>query len=184
MQLNEILEENTLKSMSKKTNISEEDIERLLAGNFSEMKRAKALGFISIIEREYNADLSALKAQAKTFYEDTEEDSITLSSSVDQLKGRRKKSKLFSLLFLLLLGYAIWYFFTQFDKKQLNDLFDFDPLQKSESVIPETIPSSDELTIESVTVSVPDDTSTDVAKEKIQATEENITVTEENLTQF
>ena len=68
MQLNEILEENTIKSISQKTKISEENLENLLAANFDALKKIKALGFISILEREYNTDLSALKANQNCFY--------------------------------------------------------------------------------------------------------------------
>ena len=68
MQLNEILEEHTIKSISQKTKISEDNLENLLAANFDALKKIKTLGFISILEREYKADLSALREEALAHY--------------------------------------------------------------------------------------------------------------------
>jgi len=65
MQLNEILEENTIKGISQKTKISENNLENLLAANFAALKKIKTLGFISILEREYKADLSVLLMKRK-----------------------------------------------------------------------------------------------------------------------
>ncbi|HIQ28154.1 MAG TPA: hypothetical protein EYH42_06605, partial [Sulfurovum sp.] len=64
MQLNEILEENSVKAISQKTNISEQNIEALIEDNFSALTKAKALGFISIIERDYHADLKDVREKA------------------------------------------------------------------------------------------------------------------------
>ena len=127
MQLSEILEENSVKSMSKKTNISEQNLEYLLANNFTALKKVKTLGFISILEREYKADLKAMREEALEYYADTIEDnSITIGIPVGPV-GEEKKgtSKLFILIILGILGYASWYFFTQFDKKHLSELIPF-----------------------------------------------------------
>ena len=74
MQLNEILEENSIKSISQKTKISEENLENLLARNFEVLMKIKTLGFISILEREYKADLNALREEALAYYADHRED--------------------------------------------------------------------------------------------------------------
>jgi Zn-finger domain-containing protein len=105
MQLNEILEENSVKAISEKTNISENNVETLLAGDFDKLKKVKTLGFISIIEREYKADLSALKEQALSYYDQHEDvEGVTLGLPVAEEKKR--KPKWFLLLVLGLLGYA------------------------------------------------------------------------------
>jgi len=125
MTLNDILEEHSLKAMSKKTNISEENIEHILAEDFSDLPKSKAIGFISILEREYDADLKGLREKALTYYEAHSdlEDSINIAlPRVEEKKGR---SKWFSILMLGLLAYASWYFFTQFDKKMLSTILPF-----------------------------------------------------------
>jgi len=150
MQLNEILEENSVKAIHKRTNISDDNIEALLAGDFDTLKKVKALGFISIIEREYKADLSSLREQALSHYaEYNDVESIALGFPV--MEEKKGKSKLFLLLVLLLLGYASWYFFTQFDKKQLSDLLPFSEEKISEMIMPkEEVDNNAELSIENV----------------------------------
>jgi len=149
MQLNEILEENSVKAISKRTNISEDNIEALLAGNFDFLKKVKTLGFISILEREYKADLSALKEQALSHYAaSNDEESIALGLPLEEEK--KGKSKLFLLLVFLLLGYATWYFFTQFDKKQLTGLLPFSEEEASQIIMPEEANNNAELSIENV----------------------------------
>ena len=124
MQLNDILEENSIKAISQKTKISEDNLENLLNKNFDAIKKIKTLGFISIIEREYNADLTPLKEEAKEYYGDMHEDqSVTLGFPV--VEEKKGKSKFFILVVLALLGYASWYFLTQFDIKTLRDMIPF-----------------------------------------------------------
>ena len=167
MQLNEILEENTIKSISQKTKISEENLENLLAANFDVLKKIKALGFISILEREYNADLSALKEEVLAFYSQGKEDhGFTVGLPMDDEK--KGKSKLFLFLILALLAYASWYFFTQFDNNHLSELIPFIDEKRIENSITENKKeiSIEELSIASVVVS---DTNTNrVIEEKVE----------------
>ena len=149
MQLNEILEENSVKAISKRTNISEDNIEMLLANDFDRLTKVKTLGFISIIEREYKADLSALKEQALAHYaEYNDEESIALGLPI--LEEKKGKSKLFKLFVFLLLGYASWYFVTQFDKKQLTGLLPFSEETISQIVTSNEADENAELSIENV----------------------------------
>ena len=124
MQLNDILEENSVKAISQKTKISEENLENLLASRFEKLKKIKTMGFISIIEREYTADLSTLREDAQEYYSDVGENtSITLGMPI--IEEKRGTSKIFLLIIFGLLGYATWYFLTQFDKKHLSELIPF-----------------------------------------------------------
>lgn len=124
MQLNEILEENSIGSISQKTNISEANLDALSASEFHKLKRVKTIGFISILEREFKADLSALKEEALEYYENSnEEESVTIGLPLPEEK--KGTSVWFKLLILLLIAFTVWYFFTQFSKTQLNDLLPF-----------------------------------------------------------
>ena len=134
MQLNEILEENTIKSISQKTKISEDNLENLLARNFDVLMKIKTLGFISIIEREYKADLHALREEALAYYASHKQDHA-FSVAVPLEEEKKGKSKLFLVVVLALLGYASWYFFTQFDKKHLSGLIPFKNQQMIENII-------------------------------------------------
>ncbi|EIF50372.1 hypothetical protein [Sulfurovum sp. AR] len=151
MQLNEILEENTIKSISQKTKIAEENLENLLAANFDALKKIKALGFISILEREYKADLSQLKEEALAYYSnEKEEKGFTVVHPMDEEK--KGKSKLFLFLVLALLAYASWYFFTQFDKNHLSGLIPFIDEQKIENTVTDNEENKVEMSIEDLSI--------------------------------
>ncbi len=171
MQLNEILEENTVKAISTKTNIAEDNIDALIAADFEKIKRVKTMGFISIIEREYNADLSALKEQALEYYNTHNTDEkVTLGVPMpaEEKKGR---SKWFMLIVFLLIIYAIWYAFDNFDKEKLNAMLPFSEEKLSEMIMPEKKSSMEEaktaaeLSIENVNA--------DIKDEANETTEEN-----------
>ncbi|MEA1953115.1 MAG: hypothetical protein U9O24_01820 [Campylobacterota bacterium] len=124
MQLNEILEEYSVKEISKKTNIAVSNVEILMENEFSRLKKVKTLGFISILEREFKVDLTEFKEEALEFYlnHPDEENSIAVHGSSIEEEGN---SKLFLFFIIFLLGYASWYFFTQFDQKKLSGLLPF-----------------------------------------------------------
>ena len=173
MQLNEILEENSVKAISKKTNISEDNIEALLASDFDRLKKVKTLGFISILEREYKADLSALREQALSHYAESN-DEVSISFGMPVMEEKKGKSKLFLLFVFLLLGYATWYFFTQFDKKQLSGLLPFSEEQSSQNNTPNKADNNAELSIENVIAATQTDAPTVTDSEiKVQETSVN-----------
>jgi len=150
MQLNELLEENSTKTISQRTNIAEENIEHLVNNDFAAIKRVKTLGFISILEREYKIDLSKLREDALAYYaQKGEDESVTLGLPiVEEKKGR---SKWLWLVVLILLGYASWFFFTQFDQSQLKSLLPFNEAKNIDSTIPvDMMGSNEELSIKQV----------------------------------
>ena len=122
MQLSDILEEHSLKNISKKTNISEENIENILEKKFEKIDRVKAMGFLSIIEREFRADLGELRSEAQAYY--AEHDTVDRGVVVGvpfSLEKRGKSKSLFIIVFILLAA-ASWYFLTQYDKTHFNAL--------------------------------------------------------------
>ncbi len=167
MRLNEILEENTIKGISQKTKISEDNLENLMASNFEAIKKIKTLGFISIIEREYKADLNALREEALEFYsQHSEENGFSVVLPVDEEK--RGKSKLFLFVVLALLGYASWYFFTQFDKKHLSELIPFMDEKMIENSVTENEKKKKDITVEDLSIAniVVSDMNTNIVVEK------------------
>ncbi|HFD14062.1 MAG TPA: hypothetical protein ENJ34_02030 [Epsilonproteobacteria bacterium] len=146
MQLSDILEENSLRVISQKTRISEDDLDRLLAKKFENLKKVKTLGFISILEREYNATLTDIREEAYAYYSQLGDDkSITLGMPI--VEEKKGTSKLFLFIVLGLLGYATWYFLTQFDKKHLSELIPFIDEETIESFIGESVDGVEALSI-------------------------------------
>lgn len=124
MTLKELLEEQSVKAISKKTNISEENIERMIAEDFAALAKPKALGFISIFERDLGVNLQSTREKAYAYYEEHSDES-KVNIALPRIEEKRGRSKLFLLLMLGLLAYASWYFFTKFDKKMLGTMLPF-----------------------------------------------------------
>jgi len=133
MRLNEILEKNSAKEISVKTNISENSIELLVASDFNNLTKAKTLGFLSILEREYKIDLSQDREQALAYYL-THDKEKSISIGLPMPEENQGSSKLVIVLVLALLVYVSWYFFTQYDKKNISDMLPFTD-DKVETVI-------------------------------------------------
>ncbi len=114
MQLNEVIEENSIATISKKTRISIENIEKLVQRDFSHMKRVKALGFISILEREFGIEVEALKKECIAYFSDMPEEEfdarLTVSTSEPSERAGGLFSKILMLLILFGIGYGAWYF--------------------------------------------------------------------------
>ena len=153
MQLNELLEENSTKTISQRTNISEENIECLLNNDFGAIKRVKTLGFISILEGEYKVDLGKLREEALAFYnQEGEDESVTIGLPIVEKKSGRPKWVW--LIVPILLGYASWFFFTQFDKSQLKSLLPFNEAKSISNFISgDGVDSDEELSIKNIITS-------------------------------
>jgi len=125
MQLSDILEENSVDGINKRTNISEENIEALIAGDFSKIKRIKTMGFISIIEREYNTDLSKLKEEAINYYENHREENESITLGLPIVEEKKGMAKWLKLIIFFMIIYAIWFAYSNFDKEKLNAMLPF-----------------------------------------------------------
>lgn len=113
MQLNEILEEHTLESISERTRIPIENLESLVHGEWDRLKKVQALGFISILEREYGADLSDLRQECRNYFDSQRPPERRISVASEEVVHREGHplSKFLILLILLGLAYGSWYFF-------------------------------------------------------------------------
>ena len=184
MPFNDILEEHSIKGISQQTKISEEDLQNLVDGEFGRLKKVKTFGFISILEREYNTKLNALRQQASEYYNQHEEQS-GFSASLSIMEEKKNKSLVFVLIVLAILAYASWYFFTQFDKKHFNKMIPFSDTQQIESMpVPEVEGQKIDTQPEAITIElssdemVIDDTNSGVvlqddALEQLQSKDEN-----------
>ncbi len=118
MTLNELIEQDGYLPISQQTNISVENLKFLEEENFEKLSRVKALGFINILEREYDLDMTDLAFHIKTYFE---ENKLEVGNEVVVLsKDSRDNSgfKFFNWLMIAGLLYALWYFYNDgvFDK--------------------------------------------------------------------
>jgi hypothetical protein len=129
MQLSDILEESDFKIISQKTNISKENIEMLMDDDFVHLTKAKALGFISILERDYQVDLKTQREKALAYYKEhgnDEERMVFTVPGADENTGKERGNSTFMILLIVgLLAYSLWYFMSKYDEKALSTLIPF-----------------------------------------------------------
>jgi cytoskeletal protein RodZ len=70
MTIRELIDSYGLSHISEKTRISTDNLLNLLNEDFDALSKANALGFLKIIEREFEVDLSEPKARIKEFMKD------------------------------------------------------------------------------------------------------------------
>ena len=115
--------EYSLQTIQEKTNITIENLEKLSQKDWSHFKKPQLNGLISIIEREFNVDLSDLKDEANAYFKEHQDkepecpidlvDAATVGGS-----GSKILSNLITIVSLCAVGYAGWYYFV--DKQQNN----------------------------------------------------------------
>ncbi len=90
-----------IKDISKKTRISEFDLQILKNKEFDKIDKSKGLGFIKIIEREYLVDLSELKNELIAYLK--EHNKIQNTEFFIAPPPKKKNNKIAAVFFLLLI---------------------------------------------------------------------------------
>jgi len=171
MQLSELLEENTVQTISERTKIAEDNIEYLLNNDFGAIKKVKTLGFISILEREYSIDLSKLKEDAQAYYEKHEvEESVTIGLPI--MEEKKGKPKWLWLIVPLLLGYASWFFLKNYDQAQLKALLPFNEAKSiGIATLKNTAMDNEELSIKNVLAEEENETGSSLKDNEVNGSE-------------
>ncbi len=112
MLFNELIEQEGLEGVFSKTNISTENLKRLLNEEFDKLNRVKALGFLLILEREYpDIEVNELRQKVKLYYEEhTPSDDKVVMVPADSTTGDNNFSffKLFIIAAILGVGYYLY----------------------------------------------------------------------------
>ena len=137
MQLDELIEEYTIESIAKKTNVAEGVITKLLNQEFETMKLPQTLGALSIIEREYGVELDTLRQECKAYFAGQKTSESALSGLAPVKNKRRIVPRLLVFVLLALLAYGAWYFFPEYYKQKILPMD-----QKSEKSLNDTTLSS------------------------------------------
>ena len=124
MTLNELIERDGIESVSQLTNISVENLKFLSEEKFSKLNRVRALGFINILDRDYDLELDDLTSKIKEYFKDSE---LEMGNEVVVLSSDSRDNNGFGFFYwLLILGllYALWYVYNDgaiFDKSSGED---------------------------------------------------------------
>jgi len=68
MKLNELIKSEGLEVVSEKTNISTDNLKKLVNLDFEGLNRVKALGFLSILRREYGIEVDTIEDSIKSYF--------------------------------------------------------------------------------------------------------------------
>jgi hypothetical protein len=101
------LKELGAQKVSEETHISKQHVQALLDENFKVVQKVQFLGFVSIIERDYQIDLSELKTKALAYYE---QNIVTKPTSMFIEKKSKKSSKGIYILVALIVFLLVSYF--------------------------------------------------------------------------
>ncbi|SFV53106.1 membrane protein [hydrothermal vent metagenome] len=134
MKFSELLERESLESISAKTNISIGILNSLKDSDFGTLTRVRTLGFLSILKREYEVPFDDLESSIKNYFEQNgdivDNDTEPILVSID--KTKRDTGLLKWIIILVLLG-GLWYLYnsdklggnlsnnTEKKENQLND---------------------------------------------------------------
>jgi hypothetical protein len=115
MPLNDLIKDYSLTTISQKTNIPIEVLDKLLNKEWESLQATKAKGFIAIIEREFNLDLSELKDEANEYYKTHQKEEphrpIDLVDAQSISNGSKIVTNIVALFAFILVLYAIWFYF-------------------------------------------------------------------------
>jgi len=110
MNLNELIDSEGLEVVSEKTNISITNLKKLLNLDFEGLNRVRALGFLSILRREYGLELDTIEDSIKSYFiEHTSIDSEPVLVSMD--KEEKNPEFLKWIIIVAILG-GIWYLYS------------------------------------------------------------------------
>ena len=142
MPLNDLIKDYSLTTISQKTNIPIGILEQLLNKEWEKLQGTKAKGFIRIIEREFDLDLSELKEEANEYYKTHKKDEpqrpIDLVDAQTISNGSKVVTNIVALLAFLLVVYAVWFYFF----KPKSDLDIIEKESNSSGMIKESINSA------------------------------------------
>jgi len=110
MKLNELIDSEGLEVVSEKTNISVNNLKKLLDLDFEGLNRVKALGFLSILRREYGLELDTIEDSIKSYFiEHASNDSEPILVSMD--KEEKSPEFLKWIIIFAILG-GVWYLYS------------------------------------------------------------------------
>jgi len=110
MNLNELIDSEGLEVVSEKTNISVNNLKKLLDLDFEGLNRVRALGFLSILRREYGLELDTIEDSIKSYFiEHASIDSEPVLVSMD--KEEKSPEFLKWIIIVAILG-GIWYLYS------------------------------------------------------------------------
>jgi len=119
MSVEEFFKKYSIEEINKKTKISPISLRYIKNKEFDKLIRVKFIGFVRLIEKEYNIDLSELIEEYENFYEDKKPKE---ENKIVEIKEEPKNYFFIVLIILLFVGSASLYFGFLNKKEQNNEI--------------------------------------------------------------
>ena len=125
----------------KKTYIAPKVLGQLINGDFAKIgNRAKALGFVAILERELGLDLSELKAKIDEFY--GQGDNGSVFEIKEKQESKSNSNRIVWILFLLVIGAGVAVYWSNYaltpkapQNKETNSFFDVNESEENKTAL-------------------------------------------------
>jgi cytoskeletal protein RodZ len=132
--IKEIIDEYGVRSVSIKTNIPTDTLERLESGDYSSFTKIQILGFAKIFERDYDIDLSEFKNDIRQhFTKHAQNSDKPLLSNASENSSEGVFFKFLSYILIAGMLYGAWYIYQNYYKKDAtvttqtnNEYFDIE----------------------------------------------------------
>jgi len=123
MSVEEFFELHSIDEINKKTKISPISLRYIKNREFDKLIRVKFIGFVRLIEKEYNVDLSELIEEYENFYNETSKPEPVKEEvkKEEQAEQKEKKNYLIILLIVALFIISTFLYFSFLNKKETND---------------------------------------------------------------
>ncbi|SFV54295.1 membrane protein [hydrothermal vent metagenome] len=122
MQLDDLIKQETLRDIMKRTHISKNLLDILSNKEFDKVNRTQAIGTISILEREYDADLSEVRDEINLYFSQNSRDNNRFVVTEPVVQENNFLSKFFVLLLIAMIAYGSWYFFSAYYRPASQDM--------------------------------------------------------------
>jgi len=119
MQLDDLTQNRSISTISKKTNLTVSVIEKLFNKDFASFSYPQAKGAIAIIEREFDINLDILSEECKYYFTQNPPEDKGISVIKPIIEEKTLIPKLITLILLALIAYGAWYFFVEYYNKQI-----------------------------------------------------------------
>jgi len=132
----EFLKSIGIKEVSNRTFIHEDELKKFLDGDFTGINKTKAMGFIQILEREFNIELTDLKSQYITYLNENvpqEDEKPKQSLMMEEVQNEERKKGFFSFLFLIAAIGSIAYLINKYDLLNFSSPTDIKTAQITEN---------------------------------------------------
>jgi hypothetical protein len=119
MQLDELTQDRSINTISKKTNLTVSVVEKLFNKDFDSFSYPQAMGAIAIIEREFDMNLDILREECKYYFAQNIQKDEGISVIKPIKEDKPLIPKLITIFLLAVIVYGAWYFFVEYYNKQI-----------------------------------------------------------------